>query len=325
MTAADREVVIGIDEAGYGPILGPLVVTAAGFEVPAAAAETCLWKLLRRSVTAKATARRSKIPILDSKKLYHRKDGLGRLERSALAFVAAWRGLPPSLLGLLGQVCPESLSKLHEYPWYRDADLPIPVEADAAGIRLVAGLLGRDLNANSILPAGAWSEVLLEGHYNRMVTSTQNKAVVLSGLTLRLVQRVAEDYPGRRLRIYIDKQGARANYAPLLLRAFEDRRLKVLEETALSSAYELTQGPVVWRMSFHQSGESLHLAIALASLISKYLRELLMACFNRYWSRQVPALQPTAGYYEDGTRFLKEIGPHLHRLGIPAERLVRQR
>jgi hypothetical protein len=148
---------------------------------------------------------------------------------------------------------------------------------------------------------------------------------VLSGLTLRLMQQVADAHPGRELRFAIDKQGAREAYGALLLRAFEDRRLKVLDETPEHSAYELSGGGPTWRVSYSQSGESRHLLVALASMMSKYLREVLMECFNAYWSSRVPELKPTAGYYEDGLRFLKDIQPHLRRLGIEKEWLVRQR
>ena len=60
-------------------------------------------------------------------------------------------------------------------------------------------------------------------------------------------------------------------------------------------------------------------------MISKYVRELLMGCFNAYWLREVPKLAPTAGYYEDGLRFLRDIRPHVQRLGIREDLLVRQR
>lgn len=318
-------VLVGIDEAGYGPILGPLVVSMTAFELPAAKAETCLWELLQHSVCQAASTREPRIAILDSKKLYRRKDGLARLERSVLSVISAWRGVPGSMRGLLGLLCPGVLEKLAEYPWYCGANPTLPTVADAGGIRIASGILGRDLEAHGARLAGCWSEVLLEGHYNHLVTNTQNKAVVLSGLMLRLVQRVADACPDRELLINIDKQGMRSHYARLLLRAFEDRRLKVLEENNERSAYELVRGQGRWRISFNQSGESQHLPIALASLISKYVRELLMGCFNTYWTGQVPALKPTAGYYQDGLRFLRDIQPHLRRLGVAKDRLVRQR
>ena len=258
-----RTVLIGIDEAGYGPILGPLVISAAAFEVPTSSAKACLWETLKTSVSPTTSSRKSRIPILDSKKLFCRGNGLAKLERSVLAVMTAWRGLPPSLHGLLGLLCPDLPVKLRDYPWYRDADPALPREADAGGIRLAASMLLRDLDCHSFSVAGLWSEVLPERHYNRLVNSTQNKAVVLSGLTLRLMQRVADAYPDRELHFAIDKQGAREVYGPLLLRAFEDKRLKVLDERPEHSAYELTGRNSGWRVSFSQSGESRHLLVAL--------------------------------------------------------------
>lgn len=316
---------VGIDEAGYGPILGPLVVTAAAFEAPPELAEASLWEVLQRSVSKTRRSRRGRVPILDSKVLYRGEDGLERLEQSVLAVIGAWRGLPPTMRGLFSLVCPELLDRLREYPWYQDVDVGLPRETDLFGIRVAARLLRQNLAENSIRPAGLWAEVLPEGHYNRLVNSTQNKAVALSGLTLRLIQRAADAYPDRELRICVDKQGGREHYGSVLLRSFEDRRLKVIAETERHSAYELAGGRALWRISFSQSGESLHLPVALASMVSKYLRELLMGLFNTFWLRHAPDVTPTAGYYEDGRRFLHDIERHIERLGISREMLVRQR
>ncbi len=318
-------VVVGVDEAGYGPLLGPLVVSATAFELSAETADRCLWKVLRESVEPSARAVSGRIPILDSKKLYKRKDGIRRLERSVLATVAAWRGLPPSLASLLGLVCPATVQLLQGYPWYRESDPALPVDADPGGIRIATHRLAKDLERQGVRIAGCWSEVLLEGHFNRLIGSTHNKAVVLLGLTLRLVQRVADAFPGSELRVFIDKQGARDHYGPVLMRAFEGRRLRIVGEGSDYSAYELTTEAAPWRVQFEQSGESLHLPVALASMLSKYIRELLMTCFNGFWSRQVPGIRPTAGYYQDGQRFVQAIQPHLQRLGIERDLLVRKR
>jgi ribonuclease HIII len=148
---------------------------------------------------------------------------------------------------------------------------------------------------------------------------------VLLGLTLRLIQRISEAYPESPIHFYIDKQGARDHYANPLLRAFEGRHLRVIHEDSETSAYELTRDASSWRVSFHQSGESKHLPVALASCMSKYLREVLMGCFNEYWAGQIPELKPTAGYYQDGLRFLNDIGERAKALGIDRERLVRSR
>ncbi len=73
--------VIGIDEAGYGPLLGPLVVGISVFRIP-----------------GEGNALSARLPVVvdDSKKLFSRATGLGRLEEGVLAFreVAADSDVP---------------------------------------------------------------------------------------------------------------------------------------------------------------------------------------------------------------------------------------
>ena len=123
----------------------------------------------------------------------------------------------------------------------------------------------------------------------------------------------------------VDKLGATSHYAPGLMRAFEDRHLKVVAEDQDRSAYEMVTGPSCWQISFTRSGDSRHMPVAMASLISKYVREILMECFNAYWSGHVADLKPTAGYYQDGLRFLSDIKDHARRLNVGRDTLVRQR
>ena len=58
-------------------------------------------------------------------------------------------------------------------------------------------------------------------------------------------------------------------------------------------------------------------AVALASMLCKYLREVCMVQFNAFWAKHVPGIQPTAGYPVDAKRFIDEIRPAMERLGIP--------
>ena len=66
---------IGIDEAGYAPNLGPLVVGGTLWEVPEPDCD--LYHLLRSSVSRSGSAR--KVAIADSK-LLHSPDSLQNLE-----------------------------------------------------------------------------------------------------------------------------------------------------------------------------------------------------------------------------------------------------
>jgi hypothetical protein len=79
------------------------------------------------------------------------------------------------------------------------------------------------------------------------------------------------------------------------------------------------------RIIFTEKAESQSMSVAVASMLSKYLREALMRRFNAWWKNHLPDLAPTAGYYNDGLRFLKDIDPMRQKLGITSEQLVRSR
>ena len=54
----------------------------------------------------------------------------------------------------------------------------------------------------------------------------------------------------------------------------------------------------------------------------KYLREVCMRQFNRFWAKHVPGLKPTAGYPTDAKRFYDAIRPAMARLGMSRGRGV---
>jgi ribonuclease HII len=56
--------------------------------------------------------------------------------------------------------------------------------------------------------------------------------------------------------------------------------------------------------------------VALASMIAKYTRELLMVRFQEWFTRRAPQVRPTAGYALDAKRFWAEIQPLLPALAV---------
>lgn len=327
----DSCVVVGIDEAGYGPLLGPLVVSAVVFRVPSSMLEADWWTALDVAVARKPKARLSKLVVADSKELSRRDDGLKWLERGVLSFLASPDGqgnkriYPPTLRGLVGQVNPEALTAMTEYPWYADAECSLPATTTQDDILVQRSALGSALAEAGIEFLGAHSEILPEGHFNLRMDTLRNKSVLLLGQTLRLIQRASDNAGQSGLRVFVDKQGGRQNYGRPLMTAFEDAQLQILEETDKSSIYRLQRPSVTWTISFSQGGESRYLPIALASMFSKYIREMFMELFNAYWRRYNPELKPTAGYYEDGQRFLCDIAPLLSDMKIDRHMLVRNK
>ena len=79
------------------------------------------------------------------------------------------------------------------------------------------------------------------------------------------------------------------------------------------------------RLTFAEKAERRSFAVALASCIAKYARETCMAAFNDYFSGLDPDLKPTAGYRNDGWRWLKEAAGALERAQIDRAVLVRER
>ncbi len=98
-----------------------------------------------------------------------------------------------------------------------------------------------------------------------------------------------------------------------------------LEEGMLRSSYRVVGLGRDVVLTFQPRAESEHFTVALASMVSKYLREALMGEFNDFWQAQVPGLRPTAGYPSDAGRFLEDIRPAVTRLGLAESALWRKR
>jgi ribonuclease HII len=318
--------VAGIDEAGYGPLLGPLAVSATAFALPADMARKNLWSVLRASVTNRLRRGETRLLVADSKRLFTQAQGPGRLERAVLAFLRLAGRRPRDVHGLIRLLAGGRPALLDAHPWYQQARLPLPSCCDSNDVATQANALRADLGRQGASFVGVWAQTLLEGEFNELVGKTDSKSRLLLSLTTRLIDRVASSVgSGRRLRIWVDKQGARNSYAQPLMLAFPQARLRILAESPERSDYELRLPGRLVRVGFVARGESEHLPVALASMFSKYVREMLMACFNAYWTEHVPRLRPTGGYYQDGMRFLKDIGPTLEAMGVDRGRLARSR
>ncbi len=94
-------ILAGIDEAGFGPILGPLVVTGVSFRVPDDQLDVCLWETLRESCSHLPARAAQRLVITDSKKLYRSRRHLPAIERPALVMLAVKDHPPQEWLELL--------------------------------------------------------------------------------------------------------------------------------------------------------------------------------------------------------------------------------
>ena len=320
-------ILAGIDEAGLGPVLGPLVMCASVFEVPDALADQPLWDSLAPAVARKAGRKSTTLAIGDSKKLFNRKSPkpLRHLERAVLASLAAGGRHPATLADLLTIITAGAAADAKKYPWYRPEEMTLPRSLGATDVSLSGNALAVAMRNVGIRMRGIRSECVFVGEFNRIIRATRNKSTAALGITFRLVQYLWRRLKSGHMHIFIDRQGGRTRYLSALERAFEGCSFKVHEENPDCSAYEMSDARRTARITFSVGAEAAHMPVALASMAAKYLRELFMEMFNKFWSGHVDDLTPTAGYYTDGRRFYAEIEQTMGQLGIDEDIVYRCR
>ncbi|MFO0832448.1 MAG: hypothetical protein U0637_11500 [Phycisphaerales bacterium] len=321
-------VLAGIDEAGYGPTLGPLCVGMTAFEVPPGEGGTvpCLWRVLSRAVCREAgrggkPGTGGRIPVADSKQLKLSSSvttthPLVHLERGVLC-MARCLGEPASpstdleLFALLGAAVPGP----HCYAGGASA---IPCGQDAGRLGIQANLLAGAVQDAGVRVHAMRCRVMDEREFNAVAGAADNKAATTAlavGEHLRWLweRHAGVDGEGRaRLGVVCDRLGGRAAYSDLLTAAVPGVTVTVVEESDVRSRYIVERrGERRMGVSFLVEGEQSHMPVALASMVAKYVRELCMARFNRGWSaaaRDLAGLElkPTAGYAQDARRWLHD-------------------
>jgi ribonuclease HII len=313
--------IIGIDEAGYGPNLGPLVMTAVACRL-AKGPPSDLWQRLSSAVRRAGEEDDGRVLIADSKIVYSTTRGLLGLERGVLGTI--WPMPEDCLATLLDRACPECHAEVRGEPWYRGTH-PLPAEAELVE---VSGLAERFVQACTVAGIDGWrvqSAIVCPARFNALVDAAGSKGAVLGYALGRLLQGALAGLPADEdLSFQVDKHGGRNTYAAMIQDAVGGA-VVVRQESMASSAYEVLGLGRPVHLTFEPRAEAAYFCVALASMASKYLRELLMREFNRFWQEQVPNLKPTAGYPGDAARFLAAIRPSAQKLGIAESILWRRK
>lgn len=365
---------IGMDEAGYGPNLGPLVVTVVAWEVPGDPRRTDLWNKFAEVVSPEPCADNAWLQIGDSKAVYTPARGLGPLEIGVLAALGLWRrqigevsepqnhratedrttdAEAPATLARLSPavlaqgenreradtalaLLPESLTELRRWlaphdhisherpePWHRDFDLPVPHTACCReSLARSIGLWQQRCEKHDVRLRAIHSDVVTPQRFNSETRKNGNKAAALSHISMGALAHVWRETGGEteRALVIADKHGGRNRYHDFLPAVFGDRFIQCREEGLDCSRYQIDKAEV----RFETKSER-HLPVALASMVSKYVRELSMVLFNRFWSTHQPGLKPTAGYPVDSSRFRRDISETQRKLGVEDDVLWRER
>ena len=322
-----NRIIIGADEAGYGPNLGPLLIVATAWSIPEEMGTDMFSGSLQPTFRMKPWLHGcDHIPLGDSKQLFQPASGLASLEAGLMTMLLQIDS-PHTL------ICPSNLQNFRQFviwpkqtsnygpnggqvaPWYEHLERwPVPTVVSAAEVQRLAELAQGVLRSSSIQLLGVRAAVVTESQFNASVSHSDSKGQLLSATTLELVSSFCTDEP-RAVEVFCDRQGGRKNYLPILLEAMPNEWFVATEQTTTRCSYRNTGSP---RRDFHFTvgGDSFG-PTALASMIAKYLRERLMQSFNAFWREHLPNLRPTAGYPLDAKRFRKEIESVALSLEIP--------
>ncbi len=321
---------IGMDEAGYGPNLGPLVVTATVWDVPGSPREFDLWGAMAEVASQTPSKEPLKLQIADSKQVYSPGKGLAALEKSVLSALRLLDHEPTSLAELTEELIPQSsnlksqISNLKSAfaspPWVLDRELALPTEIDLSLIGDVATKWRDCCRRAKVTLKAIRSEIVQPQWFNELVRVADNKALALSRLSLGLLRSVWNPDDEQPTLVICDKHGGRNRYDDLLAEILEDRMVFAVGESRERSVYRVGST----ELRFQTKAEA-NFPVALASLVCKYVRELSMNVFNQFWNEQVPGLRPTAGYPLDAVRFRCDIAEAQSRLGISNDVLWRER
>ena len=322
-------ILVGIDEAGYGPHLGPLVVAAAAIEFPGdTVPDPDLWGALRGHVRKRRSGTSGRVVICDSKVAYSG-GSVATLERAVLGFLAAMDSRPSSLAALLAAtaVPAEASRAATSRPWDSPHSLALPAAAEGEAVTTAAEHLALGLARLGASAAALRVNVASPPRFNRLIRTTRNKATALFALTADLLTEVQARWPDQTILVTMDRHGGRRYYAPLLAAAFPMTAVETFEETRAVSRYGLRRNgsaaPV--HLTIRNQCEAWSVATALASMAAKYVRELHMRQLNGYFQSLVPGLRPTAGYGRDAWRFLDEVAAACEAVGVPDAAILRCR
>ncbi|MCA9034905.1 MAG: hypothetical protein KDA91_07245 [Planctomycetaceae bacterium] len=339
---------IGTDEAGYGPNLGPLVITATSWQAPSGTACDKLWDLLAEVLTNDPAKDDRRLFVADSKQVYSPASGILDLETAVLSFLSALN-LQPATTAELGAIVAGSLfdEQRKRDPTLATAGTPLPLAAFPDEVAESREAILNAFRQTQVRLVAIRSRIIFPPEFNELVSRAGSKGVILSQSTMDLVHQLCpkqfhshhtEDLrrgPKRlfaleddeatvssptaaetgenidSVHVYCDKHGGRNRYDALISEQFDDQFVFRREESTAISRYQM--GKV--EFCFRTKAEAL-LPVALASMVSKYVRECLMEDFNAFWRNHLPTLKPTRGYPLDARRFREDIASAVMQLGI---------
>lgn len=289
-------IIVGIDENGLGPVLGPLIVTGVTIDLP----EGC--------AISRNHFKRLRFRIDDSKKIFNQTAGAlkygealslslvkiltGRTILSAHEFFSFF--IKNNCFPCFDGECSHQLCFLH-FP-------SVPVWNKTQEIEEFAMELSQQFNSATIGWLDGAGEVRTKILCPAIIN--KNKEAGMSKLNLdfrNFIEIASEVLKSRvgKVEVYAGKIGSRKAYGfeiSSLLKA----DVTVVEESSSASIYKIGRN---CRMGFVKDADELYPIVSIASIIGKYVREVFMESIRRYaYARGVEFDRSPSGYRDIVTK-----------------------
>lgn len=308
--------VMGVDENGLGPRLGPLVATSLTLETP-------------RYARSSLCARGLRLGLTDSKET----GGFGKMgftESVALGLLGLLGGpggseIPVSADGLLERVFPGVRTRLgafcpdvatSEQCWGVDFALPAFGGNASYGAELLDRLVGR----SRLRIVDVQSRLACSGILNAKLAAGRNKLAVDLELFEELIQSARERHGAPSL-VVCGMIGGIRDYASRF-GCFPAEHVRALRGRRGQKRYQI-QGH--GEVRFEVDADARHLPVALASIVGKYVREIGMRRIGEFYRRSDPELQLSSGYHDPvTTRFIEATEAPRRKLRIAQDCFMRR-
>lgn len=301
---------VGVDENGLGPLLGPLVTTAVTLEVGRYQPER--FAQLGRDLgidDSKTTAGFGQMKLAEGLALAVFERLIGEVPRD---MDVLFGGLLLDAPATLQSFCPKGT---RAQCWSDAPRLPCLGGEVEQGRAILRGLSERRVTL-----VRARSAVSCAGTLNRLLRAGQSRVEVDLELMERLVIDARAAVPGP-VRAICGMVGGIRNY-PAKMRHLSRERLVAKPAAGGTLAYDVAD---LGHLRFEIDADANHLPVAFASMLGKYVRELWMERQNRFYRALQPSLADVSGYHDPVTqRFVAESAALRARIGIDDECFMRK-
>jgi hypothetical protein len=309
--------VVGIDENGLGPKLGPLVVTGCALETGGKEYDReRIWKAFEG-----VGGEGSRVRIGDSKEV----SGFQDMAKAEILIHALARTVSEGpfstadgFLRWIGLNPFESLCPAPSHAPCFTRDWPLPLFAEPEGFADRVEELARELGtcfSNAGIPLlSLRSTIYCPFRYNAFFAhAPEAKKSSLNFTAFEEVIRHFSEQFGE-MALYLCGKVMNLKYYGKYFAFLSAFDVLWREETHLISQYRLAG---LGDVRFIHDGDRLDLPISLASIAGKYVREIYVFRVNRFFQDAFPGLKPASGYNDRVTkRLIEKVKPRLSGLSV---------